>query len=421
MAQLPLEEAAMIDLDSLCRTARSLLAGSLVALVLASAPAEARRPAGPFIETLSAADKREFEAWLKAQTFYEADLDAFWDKVEAKRAQRRKKKAAEQVVTSSDYVTTQPPEYKGPSLAKRLAEAWSAYQKVDDAATPVEPPDEIPTVDQYLATAKSQYGFVPERVAEREFKQRYAREALRLGLSKDQVVRVYALETGGLGTADMQAGIHPIKRTGKPISSAMGYAQLLNANSIGELVKNGGDFLERLRAMARAASTPPERRKRLEEKIAALEKMIARVRRVKNEWGSHVAFARTLPGQGVHAINIDGDIGPWLQVIKLKGIKDLADRKGVTNLDPTALELMNLAGPSTGLEMMTSVGLKMPTVNFFARRGYYRNSVVRGRTSEGLMAALKERMDQNMKNSGAIEFAAVFDELLTGTSRAARN
>ncbi|MDX2289051.1 MAG: hypothetical protein NW217_09550 [Hyphomicrobiaceae bacterium] len=407
----------MIDGHRARRLALTVAVGCLFLVPWASTPSEARRPASPFVETLSASDKKEFEAWLTAQTFYDAELDAYWDKVEAKRSARRKKKAAEQVLTASDYVTTQPPDYKGPTLAKRLAEAWNTYQKADDPAAPAPPPEELPTVDDYLKAARSQYGFVPERIAEREFKQRYAREALRLGLDKDQVVRVYALETGGLGTADMQAGIHPIRRTGKPISSALGYAQLLNANSVGELVTHGADFLERLRRMARAEGVGGERRARLEEKIAALEKMVARVRRVKNEWSAHVAFARTLAGQGVHAINIDGDIGPWLQVIKLKGIKDFAERKGRTNLDPTALELMNLAGPATGLEMMTSVGLGVPTANFFARRGYYRNSIVRGRSSQELMTALKERMDQNMKNSGAIEFSAVFDELLSGANR----
>ena len=67
------------------------------------------------------------------------------------------------------------------------------------------------------------------------------------GLSKEQVVRVYALETGGHGTYDMQAGIHPIKKTGRAISSALGYAQLLNANSVNELARSGATFIAQLR------------------------------------------------------------------------------------------------------------------------------------------------------------------------------
>ena len=53
-----------------------------------------------------------------------------------------------------------------------------------------------------------------------------------------------------IGTADMQAGIHPITKKGKPISSALGYAQLLHANTIGELVKHGDMFITRLQTHA---------------------------------------------------------------------------------------------------------------------------------------------------------------------------
>ena len=52
-------------------------------------------------------------------------------------------------------------------------------------------------------------------------------------------MRIYALETGGQGTYDMQAGFNPLTKQGRAISSALGYAQLLHANSVGELVKHG--------------------------------------------------------------------------------------------------------------------------------------------------------------------------------------
>ena len=94
----------------------------------------------------------------------------------------------------------------------------------------------------------------------------------------------------------------------------------------------------------------------------------------------------------------------------MKGIHDIARRAGRADIGPTELELMNLAGPGTGLEMMTSVGLTMPTVNFFSRRGYERNTIVRDGTSKDLLRKLAERMDVNVKNSGAQEFYAVFEE-----------
>lgn len=397
------------------RRLRTLLAGvaiGLLACMTAIGPAAARGDARDFAATLSAADRAAFEEWFTARTFYDAQKDAYWDKVVSTRSKRRRKIRAGGFVTSKDYVTEFPPEYDGPKLSASLENRWEAWQTRDRG--PSEPSRrraELPGVDDFLRNAEKHYDFVPERISEAEFKRRYAREALRLGLSKEQVVRVYALETGGIGTADMQAGIHPISKKGRPISSALGYAQLLNANSTSELAKHGEEFIERLRRMQQSA-TSTQRKRALDRKIVALKRMVRKVKSFPFQWSRHQSFANTGPGLGVHAINLDGDIGPWLQVIKLRGVKDIAAKSGRTDLDSTELELMNLAGPGTGLEMMTSVGLKMPTVNFFSRGGYERNSVVRGRISSELLDELGKRMDGNQRNSGAREFERIFDELL---------
>lgn len=397
------------------RMSMSVLSASLIcvfaALMLVVEPSEswARRDANQFISTLSAKDREAFEKYLAAKTFHEAAVDAFWAKVNAKRKTRRSKKRKGQVLTAKDYVNDYPPKYDGPVLSEKLSRAWTKYLTADTVKK-TKKRRELPGLPVYLAAAKDVYGFVPDRILEREFKRRYAKEALRLGLNSDQVVRVYALETSGLGTADMQAGIHPIRRTGKPISSALGYAQLLAANSINELQKHGNTFLRRLEDLARDPSISDSRRKQLKTKIAAVRKMKKRVDGIPKRWSSHQKFARTQAGKGIHPINIDGDIGPWLQVIKLKGIHDTAKRAGRPGIGPTELELMNLAGPGTGLEMLTSVGLSVSTVNFFSRRGYERNTIVRGGTSKDLLRKLSDRMDINVKNSGAREFYEVFEE-----------
>ncbi|CFX52804.1 conserved protein of unknown function [Candidatus Filomicrobium marinum] len=396
--------------------AASMLLGALLLTGSVQVPeAHARGSASEFATQLSADDRRQFEEYYKAWTFHQAEKDAFWDQVESKRSARRKKIRRGDLVRKSDYVTGYPPEFEGPNLSKRLAAAWAKFLAGDEKK-PERPRDELPGINDYLAAAKRHYGFVPERISEREFKLRYAREALRLGLSKDQVVRVYALETGGIGTADMQAGIHPLRKTGRPISSALGYAQLLSANSVDELVKHGADFVARLERMSRSHEVSAERSQNLQKKASILRRMLKKAKSIPHVWSRHQAFAKTGHGMGIHPINLDGDIGPWLQVIKLKGIKEFAERKNRYNLDPTELELMNLAGPGTGVEMMTSVGLRMPTVNFFSRRGYERNSIVRGRTSAELLKALEDRMNHNVKNSGAVEFAEVFD-MLTAEAR----
>ncbi len=93
-----------------------------------------------------------------------------------------------------------------------------------------------------------------------------------------------------------------------------------------------------------------------------------------------------------------------------RAMPDFAARKGVTNLSGEEIELMNLSGPATGLEMMQPVGLTAPTPNFFARRAYYVNKMVIGKTSAELLAEFTRRMDLSSRKPGAIEFAQAFDE-----------
>jgi hypothetical protein len=157
----------------------------------------------------------------------------------------------------------------------------------------------------------------------------------------------------------------------------------------------------------------PARAAALQKKARAVRRMLASAKTVPNDWYAHMKFAGTRNGLGIHALNLDGDIGPMLQVIKLKGIREVAERAGRKNLTPAELELMNLAGPSTGLEMMTPVGRKAPTPNFFSRLGYERNPVVHNRTAAELLARIDEIMDANVNKPGAVEFAAAFDEAMS--------
>lgn len=389
---------------------RSLLA-ALLTVVLSAGAAEARSASDidAFRRTLDQRELKAFDSYRSAQVFHDAAMDAYWGHVDKKRALRKAKRKKDRAITASDYVLEQPPKYTGPALAPGIARKWKEFNDRLEAVKPTPKPEPPADVADFLDSARRHYNFVPERVPEAVFKERYAAEALALGLSGDQVVRVYALETGGIGTADMQAGIHPISRKGTPISSALGYAQLLAANSINELSKHGADFVARLKALARRS--PPERRQRLEEKAEALALMTRKARSIPYEWSRHVAYAGTDVGRGIHAINLDGDIGPWLQVIKLKGLRETAEAAGRGRLSGAEIELMNLAGPGTGLEMMTPLALKAPTTNFFARAAYYRNTIVREKTSAELLTALDQRMQQNLKNVGSIEFRQIFDRL----------
>ncbi len=391
------------------RLPRSLFAILLGALAILPAAPAAAATVSDFIASLSPQQQQDFKKWHAAQAHFERRLDAYWHEVERKRKGRRPKRSSGKFYASEDYVLTFPPEYKGPELSKDIDRRWTQFQSAQAKAQPEKAKRQLPGIEDFLAAAKKYYGFTPARISEREFKRRYAAEALALGLTKEQVVRVYALETGGNGTADMQAGINPITKRGHPISSALGYAQLLHANSIGELVTNGDNFIFRLKKLA-AATNDPARRQELRDKIEALQRMLKSARSMPNDWYRHVAFAETPAGYGMHAINLDGDIGPWLQSVKLRGLKDFAARKGVTNMSGEEIELMNLSGPATGLEMMQPVGLTAPTPNFFARRAYYVNKMVTGKTSAELLSEFTRRMDSSTQKPGAVEFAQAFDE-----------
>ncbi len=387
-----------------------LAASALLAFGAAVSGARAVTSTAEFLAALSSTEANTFQEWKAARRDYDQELDTYWDKVQAKREARKKKRASKEPYGTADFVMTFPPTYKGPKLDKYLAKKYEKFLEDQEKSQPA-PPKDMATVADYLAAAKNVYKFVPERLSEKDFKKRYAEEAVALGLAKDQVVRVYALETGGIGTYDMQSGIHPVKKTGHAISSALGYAQLLDANSVNELSQHGEFFIQRLTEKAKNPNLSAARRVALKTKIAAVRKMYGNVKRVPYDWEKHQVYAKTTEGMGVHALNIDGDVGPMLQAIKLKGLKETAEKYDRPKLAGAEMELMNLAGPVTGLEMMKGAGQKAPVTNFFARRAYYVNKMVIGLTGEQLLAELDRRMDHDVNTPGSQEFAAAFDSV----------
>jgi len=384
--------------------AKALTLG-LALVASALAPAALAETISPDLASrLTPAQQSAYVAYRTARSKFDREHRAYWNKVEGKRDVRRAKRVMRQAFEADDYVQAYPPKYQGPALPPDVARILAELK----------PPTEersLPNVGDFLAAAKAQFGFVPKRATEAEFKRRYAIEALKVGLTKDQVVRVYALETGGLGGYDTLSGTNPVTKQGRPVSSALGYSQILHANSVGGVVKHGEEFARRLLAMAAQPGTAPERVAELKHKAVIVRKMAHAARAVPNEWGAHVRFANTLAGLGIHAINLDADLGPWLQVIKLKSLKDDAIAAGYPRLTGAQMELMNLAGPRTGLEMLTPLGAGMPTSNFFTEGAYGRNPIVRDKTAAELLAALEQRMEVNLKKQGSIEFAQIFDEV----------
>jgi hypothetical protein len=383
---------------------RALLVAIAAAVALLAPTAWSEELGKDLAAKLTPEQRKIYLDYAKAKGQHDKRHNAYWARVEAKRDARRAKRLLAQAYEADDYIAQQPPKYAGPELPADIAKI------VFEVKPPVAAPP-LPTVADFLAHAKAIYGFVPTPTSEQDFKRRYAQEALAVGLTKDQVVRIYALETGGQGTYDMQSGFNPVTKQGRAISSALGYAQLLHANSTSELVKHGEPFARRLLALAAAPGTSRERAEALRAKATIVRRMLREARSIPNEWSAHVKFAGTPPGLGIHTLNLDADVGPWLQVLKLKALKDEAAAAGRASLAGSEIELMNLAGPRTGLEMMTPVAQNMPTANFFSEGGYYRNTIVREKTAAELLAALNDRMEVNVKKAGAVEFAQIFDEV----------
>jgi hypothetical protein len=346
---------------------------------------------------------RLLKQYLEARAAFEQEAGAYWSAISEKRRGRNAKRRDHQPITLDDYVLTQPPVYTGP---RRPANPAPEPQ-------PERPPREhkaIPVVADLLQAAAQQYQFKPQRPAsELEFKRAYARVAAAAGLTRDQAVRVYSFETGGTGNYDVQSGIeHGGKRA---ISTAIGYNQLLTTNTVELLAEQGSEFVRVLTQKAASLFGAP--RQAMERKIAVLKQMVDVARSVPDEWSQHEKIGDSPQGWAMHAMVLDVDVGPLLQTHKLLTSVLFARAKGYSRpLSAAELEMMNLTGDGTGLDMVTmpqAMREQVPTSNFFQRGGYERNPVaIRHNTVAKLLDVTDARMDSNSNLPGARELAAAF-------------
>lgn len=384
-------------------------AGMTVAVLVP--PALASHYAKTVLARLTDGERQELASYEAVRDFFDQQTDKYWAVAVSKRKARQVKKRSGGTLTLDDYVLQQPPVYAGPELSRKLsAKLAKLVRALDPKAEPAKP-KVLPGVPEMLSAAEQEYGFIPEQVRESEFRRQFVREALAAGLSKGQVVRVYALETSGNGTYGLISGLNSRTGAGKPISSAIGYVQLLHANSVDTLAQHGRVLVTRLSARAKDPAVPPERRRALVDKIVILKHMMREAKAVGGSWQEHYDFGGSRKGLGIHALNLDIDAGPWLQVVKLNDLRRLAEKKGFGKVTGAQLEIMNLAGPASGMEMLTPLTRDVPTANFFERGGYERNGVVRGRTAGQLLAEMDERIDSWMDQPGVRELTALFDEL----------
>ena len=225
-------------------------------------------------------------------------------------------------------------------------------------------------------------------------------------------MRVYSFETGGNGNHDMQSGLSASRPGSRAISTAIGYNQLLTTNSVELLAEQGHDIIGAL--TAKAASLSGDARRKMDHKIAVLKRMVAFARSVPDEWAQHEKLGDTPQGWALHAMVLDIDVGPLLQTHKLLTSVIFARAKGFSRpLTAAELEMMNLTGDGTGLDMVTmpqAMREQVPTSNFFQRGGYERNPVaIRNNTVAKLLAVTDAQDGQQQQQSRcARDLAAAF-------------
>ena len=350
--------------------------------------------------------RRKLKEYLEARAAFDQEASAYWSSIADKRRVRNAKRRDRQSIALDDYVLTQPPVYSGPK------------RPVDPSPEPSEPEEPrrarkaIPVVADLLKAAAEQFQFTPQRPAsEVDFKRAYARVATVAGLTREQAVRVYSFETGGNGNHDMQSGLSASRPGSRAISTAIGYNQLLTTNSVELLAEQGHEFVHAL--TEKAARLSGAARQAMDRKIAVLKRMVAHARSVPDEWAQHEKLGDTPQGWALHAMVLDIDVGPLLQTHKLLTSVIFARAKGYSRaLSAAELEMMNLTGDGTGLDMVTmpqAMREQVPTSNFFQRGGYERNPVaIRNNTVAKLLDVTDRRMDSNSNLPGAKELAAAF-------------
>jgi hypothetical protein len=402
-------------LIALIRKPSTRLVGSLgIATLVALAPGAYAETAAPLPSRIANARAQaaspeaiaeyryRLQQYQAARAEFDRDAEGYWNAIAEKRRIRNAKRRAGDQISAEDYVLAQPPLYNGPK------------RPVDPEPSP-QPPGErrsLPVVADFVKAAADYYQFVPQRPSsEVEFKRAYARVARAMGLTREQAVRVYAFETGGNGDHDMQSGLSKSRPGSRAISTAIGYNQLLTTNTLVLLAEQGNHIIKAL--SDRAATLSGAQRAALDRKIVVVKRMVAFARSIPGNWSEHEKLGRTPQGWGVHALVLDIDVGPLLQTHKLLTSVNFARQKGYMQpLTAAELEMMNLTGDGTGLDMVTmpdAMREVVPTANFFQRSGYERNPVaIRHNTVAKLLAVTDARMDANGANPGARELAAAF-------------
>src|SRR5258707_365334 len=153
------------------------------------APAATAPPAPSAVTTEY---RRKLAAYMQTRQKFDDEAGAYWSAIAQKRRLRNAKRRDGQDLVLDDYILTQPPVYAGPPPpSPRPQTGEGAAPEI-----PAPPRKYIPVVADFIKSAQEYFAFVPQRPrSEIEFKRAYAKLALAAGLTRQQIVRVYAVET----------------------------------------------------------------------------------------------------------------------------------------------------------------------------------------------------------------------------------
>ena len=239
-----------------------------------------------------------------ARAAYQLRAAPYWAEVKAKRAARFAKRRAHREITLDDYVLTQPPDYTGPK------------KPIDPRPTA----REVPVVADFLPARRAAIRLRAGAAGERgRLQARLCAECVGRRAEKDQAVRVYGsrLPATANMTSRPVSGVRssPVLRRSPPRSAT---TSCLSTNSVELLAEQGRQFIETLKS--RAAEASGAKKAALEKKTAVLQKMVTFARSVRDDWNVHERLGRTPKGLGIHALNLDIDVGPLLQTQKLMNV-----------------------------------------------------------------------------------------------------
>src|ERR1700730_11224389 len=255
--------------------ALALLWSALLCAPYAAADPAAKPPA---LDAAMAKYRQELAAYLQAREAYQVAAKTYWNSIIEKRRSRNGKRARGAALSLDDYVLDQPPVYSGPPKPRDPSKP----------SEPPQPPPYVPVVADFLAAAGNEFKFTPRTPRnDGEFKYAYVAAAAAAGLSKDQVVRIYGFEATGNGTYDLEAGLE-YNKSGRAITTALGYNQLLATNSVEILAESGDRFVAAFAVTAR--QLPDDDKKTLEKKLVIVRQMIAFAKSVADDWNEHEAL-----------------------------------------------------------------------------------------------------------------------------------